>query len=116
MPGPPPCPVAATLALLAGRWKPTILLHLREGPRRFNQLRRLIPGITQRMLTYQLRQLERDGVISRTVVQGRTAHVEYAFTARGRSLGDILDAMERWWRVRDPAQARSDRTLPGVRS
>jgi DNA-binding HxlR family transcriptional regulator len=64
----PRCAVTATVEVIGGRWKPTILFHLKDQPRRFNELRRLVPGITQRMLTLQLRALEQDGVVARTVL------------------------------------------------
>jgi DNA-binding HxlR family transcriptional regulator len=96
MPLTPWCPVAATVDVVGGRWKPTILFHLKDGPRRFNELRRLVPHITQRMLTLQLRALEADGVVVRTVRQTVPPHVEYAFTPRGLTLGPLLDAMEAW--------------------
>jgi len=63
----PWCSVTATVEVIGGRWKPTILFQLKDQPRRFNELRRLVPGITQRMLTLQLRALEQDGIITRTV-------------------------------------------------
>lgn len=92
----PWCPVAATLDVLGGKWKPTILLQLRDRPRQFNELRRRIPGITPRVLALQLRALEQAGLVSRTEKPGRVPQVEYAFTPKGLSLGPILEAMERW--------------------
>ena len=92
----PWCPVAATVDVIGGTWKPTILFHLKDQPRRFNELRRLMPDITQRMLTLQLRALEEGGVISRTVHERVPPWVEYAFTERGLTLGPLLDAMEAW--------------------
>jgi DNA-binding HxlR family transcriptional regulator len=92
----PWCAVAATVEVIGGRWKPTILFHLKDRPRRFNELRRLLPGITQRMLTLQLRALEKDGIVARTVHNSMPPHVEYSFTPKGLSLGPILDAMEAW--------------------
>ena len=68
-----------------------------QGPAAaFNELRRLVPGITQRMLTLQLRALEQDGVVARTVHNNVPPHVEYSFTRKGLTLGPILDAMEAW--------------------
>lgn len=90
------CPVSATLDVIGGRWKPLILFHLRDAPRRFNQLRRLIPTVSQRMLTQHLRELEADGIVSRTVHDRVPPHVEYAYTAKGRTLLPILDAMADW--------------------
>jgi DNA-binding HxlR family transcriptional regulator len=92
----PACPVADTIALIGGKWKPSILLQLKDGPRHFNELRRLLPRITQRMLTLQLRALERDGVITRKVHDTVPPMVEYAFGQRGLTLGPILDAMWEW--------------------
>jgi DNA-binding HxlR family transcriptional regulator len=92
----PWCGVTATVEVIGGRWKPTILFQLKDRPRRFNELRRLVPGITQRMLTLQLRALERDGIVSRKVHQSVPPHVEYSFTRKGLTLGPILDAMETW--------------------
>ena len=93
---PPWCPVAATVAVIGGKWKPTILFHLKDEPRRFNELRRLIPDITQRMLTLQLRSLEDDGIVVRTVHDRVPPWVEYGLSAHGRTLGPVLDAMEHW--------------------
>lgn len=90
------CPVAATVEVMGGKWKPTILFHLKDQPRRFNELRRLMPTVTQRMLTLQLRALEADGLIDRTVLEQVPPHVEYSFTERGLTLGPILDAMVAW--------------------
>lgn len=92
----PWCPVASTLDVIGGKWKPMILLQLKNGPRRFNELRRLLPHITQRMLTLQLRALERDGIITRTVFDSNPPSVEYAFSGHGRSLGPILGLLEDW--------------------
>ena len=96
MPPVSPCPVAATIEVIGGKWKPSILLQLKGGPRRFNELRRLLPHITQRMLTLQLRALERDGIVVRNDYAEMPPRVEYAFSSQGYSLGPILDAMENW--------------------
>lgn len=98
----PWCPVTATVEVIGGRWKSTILYHLKDRPRRFNELRRLVPGITQRMLTLQLRALEEDGIVSRKVLNTVPPHVEYSFTKKGLSLGPILDAMEEWGEAHSP--------------
>ncbi len=90
------CPVDATVAVIGGKWKPTILFHLKSGPRRFNELRRLMPHITQRMLTLQLRALEADGIVKRKVHEQVPPWVEYSFTKHGRTLGPLFDAMEAW--------------------
>ena len=93
---PEECPVAATLQVIGGKWVPLILFQLKDGPRRFNALRRLIPGITQRMLTLQLRGLEHDGVVARKVFETVPPHVEYSLTPSGQTLAPIIEAMEVW--------------------
>lgn len=90
------CPVDLCVAAIGGRWKPTILYNLNQGPARFNVLRRLIPIVSARMLTLQLRELEADGLISRTVHSQVPARVDYALTAEGASLMPILSAMAEW--------------------
>ena len=94
------CPVAATLQVIGGKWVPLILFQLKDQPRRFNALRRLIPGITQRMLTLQLRGLEEDGVVARKVHGTVPPHVEYSLTPRGLTLAPIIEAMEEWGNLR----------------
>ena len=93
---PEECPVAATLQVIGGKWVPLILFHLKDGPRRFNALRRLIPGITQRMLTLQLRELEEAGIVQRTVHAEVPPRVDYALTELGLSLKPVLIAMRNW--------------------
>lgn len=90
------CPVEATLAVIGGVWKPVILFHLLDGKLRFNALCRLVPGATPRMVTLQLRELEEDGVILRTVFPEVPPRVEYELTALGRSLAPILRSMCLW--------------------
>ena len=91
-----PCPVETTLDVIGGRWKALILYHLRDRPRRFNELRRLIPAVTQRMLTAHLRELERDGVVRREVFAVVPPRVDYSLTPLGRTLSPILAAMAEW--------------------
>ena len=90
------CPVVFTAEVIGGKWKPIILYHLIGGPKRFNALRRLMPEITQRMLTLQLRALEADGIVRRTVHDHVPPKVEYALTERGWALGPVFDAMCAW--------------------
>jgi DNA-binding HxlR family transcriptional regulator len=90
------CAVAATLAMIGGKWKPSILYLLYRDATRFNALQRAMPGITQRMLTLQLRALERDGIVERTIEPTVPPQVEYALTAQGRSLGPLLEAICAW--------------------
>ena len=91
------CPVEVTLDLIGGRWKPLILWHLKErGVLRHGQLKRLIPTITQKMLTQQLRELEHDGIVHRTVYPQVPPKVEYSLTTLGESLRPVVDAMCEW--------------------
>ena len=92
------CPVSATLQLIGGKYKALLLWHLSSGVLRFNELRRLVPEATPKMLTQQLRELERDSLITRTVYPVVPPKVEYALTERGRSLFPILQAMYVWGR------------------
>jgi DNA-binding HxlR family transcriptional regulator len=102
----PWCGVTATVEVIGGRWKALVLFHLKDQPRRFNELRRLLPGITQRMLTLQLRALEEDGIVTRTVHNTIPPHVEYAFSKKGWTLGPLLDAMEAWGDANRPRGRR----------
>ncbi len=90
------CPVKVTLDVIGGRWKILTLFHLCGRTRRFNELRRLMPGVTQRMLSSTLRELERDGVVRREVFPEVPPRVEYSLTSLGDSLGPVLDAMAAW--------------------
>ncbi|MCU0536457.1 MAG: helix-turn-helix transcriptional regulator [Hydrococcus sp. Prado102] len=90
------CSVEATLDVIGGRWKGVILFHLLDGTKRFNELQRLVKGCTQRMLTLQLRELERDGVVNRTVYLQVPPKVEYSLTEFGQSLEPILLLMREW--------------------
>jgi DNA-binding HxlR family transcriptional regulator len=90
------CPVEATIDVIGGKWKALILFQLTRGPCRFNALRRLLPHVTQRMMTLQLRALEEDGIISRSVQETVPPKVEYALTEQGWALAPIFEAMALW--------------------
>ncbi len=90
------CPVDLVINVIGGKWKIIILFHLLDGSRRFNELHRLIPGVTQRMLTRQLRELEADQIISRKVYPEVPPKVEYALTEFGRSLEVVLQTLHQW--------------------
>lgn len=90
------CPVEATLELIGGKWKGIILYHLLDGKLRFSELKRLIPCVTQRMLTKQLRELEADGLVTRTVHPEVPPRVEYEMTKEGKTLKEILHSLKKW--------------------
>ena len=85
------CPVETTLEVLTGKWKANILFHLLTGTKRFGELRRLMPKVTQQMLTAHLRELERDGIIHREVYAQVPPKVEYSLTQLGRGLAPVFD-------------------------
>jgi len=91
------CPVDAGLALMAGKWKPRILWKLyRYQTMRFGQLKRMLPDITDKMLTQQLRELEADGLIKRMVYPVVPPKVEYTFSAFGKTLEPVIAAIATW--------------------
>jgi len=92
----PGCPVEATLSFLDGKWKGVILFHLMSGTLRFNELRRKLPSVTQRMLTKQLRELEELGLVSRTVFPVVPPRVDYALTPLGLTLRPVIKALATW--------------------
>jgi len=107
------CPVRAAVDVIGGKWKPVILYHLLTARRRFGELRRLLPDATQKMLTQQLRELERDGIIARQVYPEVPPRVEYSMTAYGRTLRPVMRELCKWGQSRhrvggtreQPAQA-----------
>lgn len=90
------CPVEATLELIGGKYKALILFHLIDNTLRFNELQKLIPQATPKMLTQQLRELEKDSLISRTVYPVVPPKVEYQLTDFGKSIIPIINAMCDW--------------------
>ena len=90
------CPLEDVIAVFGGKWKSSILWHLEEGPRRFNELKRLFPAISQRMLTKQLRSLVRDGLVHREHYPEIPPRVVYSLTELGKSLEPIFIAMGQW--------------------
>jgi len=90
------CTVEATLDVIGGKWKPLILWHLGDSVLRFSELQRGLPGVNAKMLTKQLRELEEDGVIRRTVYPEVPPRVEYTITEFGKTLIPILQALCAW--------------------
>ena len=91
------CPIEDAMRLLSGRWRTLLVYYLIDGKKRFAQLRRDNPKISHRMLTLELRVLEDAGVIKRTVIPGRVAHVEYELTEGGRKLIPLINALGDWF-------------------
>lgn len=90
------CPIEAAMDVLGGKWKSLILYHLKDGTKRFNELGRLMPSISQRMLTRQLRELENDQLITREVFPVVPPRVDYDLTKLGESLVPILRQLRDW--------------------
>ncbi|MFT3768152.1 MAG: helix-turn-helix domain-containing protein [Minicystis sp.] len=89
------CPVELTMEILGGKWKTVLLAHLKGGPLRYGELRRRTPALSDKMLTARLHDLEELGLVTRDAGR-RGAPVSYALTARGRSLGPLLQALYDW--------------------
>jgi DNA-binding HxlR family transcriptional regulator len=98
------CPVEVTVDLIGGKWKPVILARLKEGVRRYGELRRLMPTTSEKMLVQQLRELESDGLVRRTAFATVPPQVEYDLTEEGWSLVPVLNALYEW------GEKRCDRT------
>jgi len=90
------CPVEAALEVIGGKWKGVVLYHLLTDTIRFNELRRLIPEVTQRMLTKQLRELEADHLIVRKVYPEVPPKVEYSMSEYGKTLAPVVNALKDW--------------------
>jgi DNA-binding HxlR family transcriptional regulator len=98
------CPVELTVDVVGGTWRPVILSHLKEGVHRYGELRRLMPGISEKMLVQRLRELVDAGLVSRKALSTKPAHVEYRLTDEGLSLAPVLQALYDW------GLARAERT------
>lgn len=92
----PDCPVATTVQLIGSKWKLLILRNLLARPWRFNELRASLEGISQKVLTNSLRELEADGIVVRTVFPEVPPRVEYSLSELGETMRPVLDAMQRW--------------------
>jgi DNA-binding HxlR family transcriptional regulator len=90
------CPAEITLAVIGGRWKVIILYQLFQGVKRFSELQRAIKGVTQKMLTQQLREMERDRIVQRTVYPQVPPKVEYRLTPLGQTLAPVVEEMCKW--------------------
>ena len=90
------CPVATTVSLIGGKWKPLILRDLIKGPCRYMQLKKSVEGISQKMLTQSLRQMQEDGLIARSAKPTIPPLVTYSLTDLGESLRPVIDALRTW--------------------
>ena len=93
------CPIMAAIAMISDKWKVLIICKLTKGTLRFNELRRELQGVTQRVLTHQLRELEADGLVTRRVFAEVPPRVEYSLTELGRTLIPVLQNLEDWARA-----------------
>ena len=90
------CPLEVVIDVIGGKWKVPILYQLQSGTKRFNELKRLMPRVTQRMLTKQLRELEHDQIIRRKVYAEIPPKVEYSITKFGLTLSPLIDVLQAW--------------------
>jgi DNA-binding HxlR family transcriptional regulator len=93
---PDECPVRAALSVIGGKWKPVITHYLLQGTKRFGELRKLMPDATQKMLTQQLREMERDGVVARKIYHEIPPKVEYSLTKYGHTLRPVMAELCEW--------------------
>jgi len=106
------CPVTTTLRVIGGRWKALILYHLFQGVKRFSELQHEIGGVSQKVLTQQLRELERDGIVHREVFPQVPPKVEYSMTALGESLKPVVGAMGKWGMMFRNGELKMDGSYP----
>lgn len=107
----PACPVATTVQLIGSKWKLLILRNLLARPWRFNELRKSLEGISQKVLTDSLRSMEEDGLVTRTVYPEVPPRVEYSLSPLGESMRPIIQAMEQWGVQYRAAKAREQQGL-----
>ena len=107
----PACPVATTVQLIGSKWKLLILRNLLARPWRFNELRKSLEGISQKVLTDSLRSMEGDGLVTRTVYPEVPPRVEYSLSPLGESMRPIIQAMEQWGAQYKASKAREQQGL-----
>ncbi len=108
-----PCCTSVTMKFIGGKWKAVILVHLMDGPKRYNELRKLIPTITERTLSLQLKQLEEDNVINRKVYTEKPPlMVEYTLTEFGNTLIPVLELITEWGREADKISKKIIKDMP----
>ena len=111
----PDCPIETTMTLISNRWKVLILWDLLGGVKRFGELKKLLGGVSQKVLTANLRQMEEAGLLTRTVYAEVPPRVEYALTETGRSLRPVLEAMLEWGTRYKAGTAAAAGPTPSIR-
>jgi DNA-binding HxlR family transcriptional regulator len=108
------CPIEEVMLLLGGRWPALLLYFLKDGTKRFSDLRRDNPTLSHRMLTLELRKLEEAGIVQRTLFEGYPLRVEYDLTPAGHRLVPLIDALGDWWEdtARQPTEPVVAGTVP----
>lgn len=106
------CPIEEAMRVLSGRWPTLLLYYLKDGMRRFSDLRRDNPTISHRMLTLELRKLEEAGIVRRTAYPGYPLRVDYDLTPDGEKLVPLIDALGDWWEGREAEPADSHALVP----
>ncbi|HEY4481868.1 MAG TPA: helix-turn-helix domain-containing protein [Candidatus Brocadiaceae bacterium] len=100
------CALDITMDYIGGKWKTVVLWYLRKQHKRFSELKRLIPDITEKMLSLQLRQLEKDGIVGRRVFAEVPPRVEYYLTEQGKSIVPVIEAIAKWGREKGEAEGK----------
>ena len=95
------CPIEEVMQVLSGRWPTLLIYYLKDGTKRFSDLRRDNPTVSHRILTLELRKLEKAGIVQRTVFDGYPLRVEYDLTPAGLTLVPLIDALGAWWEAQD---------------
>ena len=90
------CPITASIDVIGGKWKPILIWVLLEGPKRFGELHRNVPGMALKVLSRQLKELERDNIINRKAYAEVPPRVEYSLTQKGKSLSSVMKALSKW--------------------
>lgn len=102
------CAMDITMNYIGGKWKTVVLWYLRKDTRRFGELKKLIPGITEKMLSLQLKQLEQDGIVGRKIYPEVPPKVEYFLTAEGKTLVPMLEEMAAWGRKKSESGVKME--------
>jgi DNA-binding HxlR family transcriptional regulator len=101
------CPIEEVMQIMSGRWPTLLIYYLKQGTKRFSDLRRDNPTISHKMLTLELRKLEDAGIVERTEFEGYPLRVEYDLTSAGLKLVPLLDALGEWWEAVEAGPARA---------